>query len=97
MGDTCRDSVAISLLPEEAREGREATDSWWLSPTTDVPVRQHCPAPWQVGPGALRQYLWLGFSLCFGDFWKPRVSRAPQPPQKALTLQCCCQGQALVG
>lgn len=30
MGDTCRDSVAIALLPEEAREGHEATDSWWL-------------------------------------------------------------------
>lgn len=38
MSDTCRDSVAISLLSEEAREGCEATDSWWLSLTIDVPV-----------------------------------------------------------
>lgn len=97
MGDTCRDSAAISLLPEEAREGREATDSWWLSPTADVPVCQHCPVARQVGPGIFREYLYVGFSLCFGDFSKPRVSRGPQPPNKAPTFPALLPGTGFGG
>lgn len=94
MGDTCRDTVAISLLSEEAREGCEATDSWWLSLTIDVPVWNMA---WQVGPGALRQYLRLGFSLCFGDFSKPRMSRGTQPPHKAPTLPVLLPGTGFGG